>query len=333
MSRFRDAFKSSAPLNLSEQKYFMKKINNISAYWKVLLGSFSRFMEKDVLTQSAALSYYTIFSLPPMLLVILKTATNFYEEEEVKNAVFSQIGSLVGQDGAQQLMNTIDKLNIFEPTWWATAVGIGVLFFTSTTVFITMQNALNDIFGVKPAETEGIGIFKMIRDRAVSFALLISMAFILLVSLTVDALLSSFSKYFEQWVGDLSNWVIIFTSFLLPLAVISLLFAMLFKFLPDAKLGWKDTWLAALTTAVLFALGKYLIGFYIGNSSAASLYDAAGSVLVVMLWVYYASAIFLFGATITYARIEVLNERVRPADYAVKIKKKEVKIEAGTDVR
>jgi membrane protein len=118
----------------------------------------------------------------------------------------------------------------------------------------------------------------------------------------------------------------------LPLAIITLLFAMLFKFLPDAKLRWKDTWAGALTTAILFSLGKNLIGYYIGNSTAASLYDAAGSVLVVMLWVYYASAIFLFGATFTYARAEVLGSSVKPEDYAIKVKEVELKMEEGADV-
>ena len=304
----------------------------LTSYWKIIKNAFTRFFEKDVLTKSAALSYYTIFSLPPMLLIILKTATQFYNESEVKEAIFSQIGDLVGQEGALQLMNTIDKLNIFEPTWWATIVGIGALLFTSTTVFITMQNALNDIFDVRPADSEGLGILKMLRDRAVSFTLLISIAFILLVSLTVDALLASFSEYLQTWIGELSTILVIITSMVLPLAVITLMFAMLFKFLPDAKLRWKETWAGALTTALLFSLGKYLISFYIGNSSAASLYDAAGSVLVVMIWVYYASAIFLFGATFTYARTRAMNKRIRPADYAIKVTQKELKIEEGIDV-
>lgn len=306
--------------------------SNISTYWKIIKNSFARFFEKDVLTQSAALAYYTIFSLPPMLLIILKTATQFYDEADVKQAIFSQIGGLVGREGSLQLMNTIDKLNIFEPTWWATIVGIGVLLFTSTTVFITMQNALNNIYDVRSAKTSGFGILKMLRDRAVSFALLVSIAFILLVSLTVDALLSSLMGNLERWIGEFSAILILLTSIVLPLAIITLLFAMLFKFLPDAKLQWKDTWAGALTTAILFSLGKNLIGYYIGNSTAASLYDAAGSVLVVMLWVYYASAIFLFGATFTYARAEVLGSSVKPEDYAIKVKEVELKMEEGADV-
>jgi membrane protein len=304
----------------------------IRTYWHILTQSLSKFSDHNALTHSAALSYYTIFSLPPMLLIILRIATQFYNEAEVKEAIFGQIGELVGQDGARQLLDTIDRLNIFEPTWWATAVGASVLLFTATTVFVTMQNALNEIFEVRPAETKAFGLLKMLRDRFVSIALLISMAFILLVSLTVDALLSAFGARLNDWVGDISIVMIFLTSAALPLAVTTLLFAMLFKFLPDVRLQWQDTWFGALATALLFELGKYLIGFYIGKSETASLYDAAGSVLVVMIWVYYASAIFLFGATFTYVRAKQLNRPVMPADYAVRIKQVEVKMEKGIDV-
>jgi membrane protein len=305
----------------------------IKFYWEVLKASFGKFSDSDVLTQSAALSYYTIFSLPPMLLVIMKTTTQFYSEEEIKDTIFEQIGGLVGREGALQLLGTIDKMNIFQPNWWATIVGVGVLIFTATTVFVTMQNALNLIFEVRAsADTKGLGLLKMLRDRVISFALLVSMAFILLVSLVVDALIASFGRYIGEMVGDVSAVVFLLASILLPLSIITLLFAMLFKFLPDGKLAWRDTWVGALVTAILFSAGKFLIGFYIGNSSAANLYDAAGSVLVIMLWVYYASAIFLFGATFTFVRATKLNGRVKPEDYAVRVKKTETNIEQGADV-
>lgn len=314
------------PVN-STRRIVNFKLTSVSFYWKVLKNAVVRFLAKDSLTLSAALSYYTIFSLPPMLLIILEIASRFYNDQKVREAIFTEIGNLVGQSGARQLMDTIDKLNIFEATWWATAVGIIFLIFTATTVFITMQNALNKIFSVKAGQLKGFGIFKMLRDRIMSFALIISMAFILLVSLVVDALLTSFSDYLGKWIGEFSVFLIVITSFLLPLAVITLLFALLFKFLPDVQLRWKDTWFGAFLTATLFSLGQYLISFYIGNSRMASLYDAAGSLLVVMLWVYYTSAIFLFGATFTYVRAKLLNRGIKPAEYAVRVEQKEVTVE------
>ncbi len=297
--------------------------NTISFYWEAVKKSFTKFSEDDIFTHAAALSYYTIFSLPPMLVVILFTTTWFYDEAVVKEALFSQIGEMVGRDGAQQLLMTIEKLNVFEPTIWATILGGSILIFTSTTVFVTFQNALNKIFRVK-AKPTGWGILKLIKDRTLSFALLIGVGFILLVSLAVNALLESFGQYLEELVGSVSIFINIATTIVIPFFVITLLFAMMFKFLPDAKLKWKDTWFGAILTSVLFVVGKYLISFYIGNSNVAGLYDAAGSIMVIMVWVFYASLIVMYGAVFTYTFKKMQGEKIRAIDYAVKVEYEEV---------
>lgn len=293
-------------------------------YWQVFKKSLTKFSEDDIFIQAAALSYYTIFSLPPMLLIILYTTTSFYDEATVKEALFSQIGDMVGQDGARQLLLTIEKLQIFEPTIWATILGGAILVFTATTVFITMQNALNKIFRVKAKPNTGLGILKMVKDRALSFALLIGIAFILLVSLAINALLESFGEYLNSLFGDASIIINFFTAILLPFFIITLLFALMFKFLPDAKLEWKDTWLGAVLTSVLFVIGKYLISFYIGNSNVAGLYDAAGSIMVIMVWVFYASIIVLYGAVLTYVHTQAQGDRMPATDYAIKVEYKEI---------
>lgn len=299
-------------------------MEKLAFYRKVLGKAFSAFFTKNLLTQSAALSFYTIFSLPPMVLIILQVASRFYYDDAVKSAIFGEIGALVGQEGASQLMDTINKLHIFEPTWWATSVGIGMLLFTATTVFVTIQYTLNQIFEVAPVDTKALGLLKMLRDRILSLALLVSFGFILLVSLLVNTMLTALGNHLQEWIGNISTILVLLTSTALPLLVITLLFGMLFRFLPDARMGWKDVWTGAFSTALLFEGGKYLIGFYIGNSKLASLYDAAGSMIVVLLWVYYAAAIFLFGATFTFVRAKALNRRVQPTDYAVKVKKVKV---------
>ena len=155
---------------------------------KLIISAVQRFVSLNLFTYSAALAYYTIFSLPPMLLVVLVIASRFYTEADVRSAVFGEIGNLVGQDGAGQLMDTLDRLQILEPELWSTILSIGVLIFTSTTVFVTMQNTLNKIFGVKPAPSKS-GILIMLKDRVISFALLLAIAFILIVSLSLNALL------------------------------------------------------------------------------------------------------------------------------------------------
>ena len=291
----------------------------------LLKDSISKFIDDDLMTHAAALAYYTIFSLPPMLLIILFTATQFYDEATVKGAIFGEITKLVGPSGAEQLATTIDKLGVYDSSTWAAVVGIGTLLFTSTTVFVTMQNALNTTFKVK-AKPEGWGILKLIKDRILSFTFLIGIAFVLLVSLSVNALIAAFSQRLETIIGPLSTMMTAIASLILPLIVITILFAMIFKFLPDAKLKWKDAWVGAIFTAICFSFGKYLIGFYIGNSQTANLYDAAGSVMVIMLWVFFASTIFLFGAVFTFTHAKYMVGKVPPEDYAVKIEKTEVEL-------
>ncbi|MEM6967433.1 MAG: YihY/virulence factor BrkB family protein [Bacteroidota bacterium] len=210
-------------------------------------------------------------------------------------------------------------------------MGGSILIFTSTTVFVTFQNALNKIFRVKPAPT-GWGILKLVKDRLLSFTLLLGVAFILLVSLTVNALLETFANYLDFLLGDVSFLFNIITSIVLPFFVITLLFAMMFKFLPDANLRWKDTWFGSILTSFLFVIGKYLISFYIGNSNVAGLYDAAGSVMIIMVWVFYASLIVMYGAVFTYVYKQLQGEKIKASDYAVRIKYEEVKLEEASSV-
>ncbi len=288
------------------------------SHWNILKGSIAKFSENDIFTHAAALSYYTIFSLPPMLLIILFTTTRFYDKATVETAMKNQIGSLVGEKGATELFLTIEKLNVFEPTIWATILGISILIFTSTTVLVTMQSTLNKIFGVK-AKPEGWAIVKMAIDRILSFALIIGIAFVMLVSLSINAFIETFGNYLQELYGGFSIILSILTTWIIPFVVISSLFALMFKFLPDANLKWNDTWFGAILTAVLFMGGKYLISFYIGASNVAGLYDAAGSIMVIMVWVFYASIIVMFGAVYTQVHTEMKGRKIEAMDYAVEV--------------
>jgi len=227
------------------------------SHWNILKVSLTKFSEDDIFTHAAALAYYTIFSLPPMLLIILFTTTRFYDKTTVEEAMRNQIGNLVGVDGATELFNTIEKMNVFEPTLWATILGIGILIFTSTTVLVTMQNTLNKIFNVK-AKPEGWAILKLVMDRILSFALIIGIAFVMLVSLSVNAFLETFGNYLQELYGGFSIILSLLTTWILPFIVITLLFALMFKFLPDANLKWNDTWFGAILTSLLFIAGKSL---------------------------------------------------------------------------
>jgi membrane protein len=277
-------------------------------YERVLEEAISRFLRENALTQSAALAYYMIFSLPSILMIILWTAARFYREVAVREALFSEIGGLVGKDGARQLSATIEGLHIHAPTWWATLAGIGLLVVTATTVLVTMQNTLNRLLEIESAEVEGWGIWKMLHDRLLSTAVLVTISFILLVSLVVDTLISALASYVSPWLGGWESYVVGFDAALLRMLASTALFVMFLRYLPDVRLAWKDICFGALVTTGLFAVGKNLIGLLIGSSSVAGLYEAAGSVLVLLLWVYYSSAVFLFGASFTFSRAKLLQE-------------------------
>lgn len=307
-------------------------MKTIKLYFNIFKDSFSNFLANDLFTNAAALAYYTVFSLPPMLLIIIYSATAFYDEQVIKNAIFGQIGELIGRDGADQLVEAIDKMGVYDENIWATATSIGVLVFTATTVFMTMQSTLNKIFKVQP-KPSGWGILKMVKDRVLSATILLSIAFILIVSLVINTIIVSFASYLEQWIGGAMILVNILSTFVLPLVIIALLFMMIYKWLPDVSLRWKDTFAGGLLTAALFVVGKYLLSYFIGMNETANVYDAGGSLVVIMLWVFYTALIFFFGAEFTKARVEVKGATVSPSDYAVKIKRIEVTKSTGKDVK
>jgi len=278
--------------------------HTIMFYWKLIKTSIVRFVKDDMLTHAAAISYYTVFSLPSMLLVVLWSAAQFYREDTVHEAIVEKITMLLGKQASDQIMSTIQKLSVEEPTWFATVIAIGILLFFATTVFDAMRTALNTVDKVEASSSLKKNIWMLLRLRLIAFALLISISFFLLVSLTLDVMLSTFSAYLFTWLGTWSEYFLLLDKFLLDFLVTTLIFALYFRYLPDSRLKWSSAFFGALWTAVLFVVGKELIGLLISNNQIIDLYDAAGSLLVLMLWVYYASIIFLFGATLTFSYAE-----------------------------
>ena len=280
---------------------------SFSFYWKVLKNAMIGFVNKGAFTQSAALAYYMVFSLPPMLLIIFWSAGLFYDEVLVREAIFNEFSKLIGENGSGQLMTTIEGLTSKKPTWWETTIGVGTLLFMVSTVYVTIQEALNRIFEIKITRSIAQGIWITLRDRFLSIAMLGIIALILTFSMVVSALIDAFAGNIENWIGDYAIWLRLFDNVLLNFIGLTLLFALMFRYMPDEKIKRSETWFGAVFTAILFIVGKSLIGIFIGNSQVADFYDAAGSILVLMLWVYYSSAIFLFGAIFTHSRTKLLN--------------------------
>jgi len=288
----------------------MRFNNTLDFYSQVLKQSFVRFFAVDMPMHAAALSYYMVFSLPSMLLIVLWISAHIYEEAAVREAIFAKIGSLVGHEGARQIMATLGKLSVEQPTFWETALGIGVLLFFATSVFDAMRTAFNKIAAVETEESVGRSIWKLLRIRFIAFAMLISISFILLVSMVIHTLITEIGNLLGEWFGETGSTIVAFDFVLLELATVSLLFGLYFRYLPDTRLKWREIWLGALLTAGFLVIGKSLIAFFISTSTVADLYDAAGSILVLMLWVYYSSAILLFGVTFTFMRASALDSRL-----------------------
>jgi membrane protein len=278
------------------------------------------FNEDNAIYYSASLSYYTIFSLPPIIIIIISVAGSLFGKETISSEIYHQFSSLLGPQGAQQIESMVRGAQKIHSNLLATFIGIGTLIFASTGVFIAIQTSLNVIWDVKAKPKSNI--IKLIKDRILSFALIITLAFLLLVSLVIHALLVAIIDLFSQQFENVTILLIQLTNFIVPLFIITLLFAVIFKFLPDAKIHWRDVWTGSLFTSLLFTLGKFLIGLYLGNSNIGSVYGAAGTVILILLWVFYSSIILFFGAEFTQVYAKTYGNKIEPSQYAVKVERK-----------
>ena len=273
-------------------------------YSKVIKQSLIDFIDNDMFTHAAAISYYMVFSLPSMLLIVLWTGAQFYKDVLIQDTILQKITALVGEQAATLILSTIEKLSVQEPTVLATLIGIGLLLFFATTVFDAMRTALNKIDKVKASNSVKVNIWMMFRGRMIALSLLVSISFLLLVSLVMDVMLTAVSHYLAQLIGEYAKYFLIFNMFILDFIATTVIFTLDFRYLPDTRLKWSDALIGALLTASLFAVGKGIMGMFISSNQVVDLYDAAGSLLALMLWVYYAAIIFLFGATFTFNRIK-----------------------------
>ena len=256
----------------------------------------TEWVDLGVSRMGAALAFYTLFAIAPLFVIVLAIAGLWFGEAAARRELFSQVSGLVGSEGGDAIQALISAANRPTTGAWATVIAVVTLFIGATGVFVQLQDALNSIWGVRQAP--GRGLRNFIKARILSFALIVGIGFLLLVSLVLSAGLSAVGTYMGGLLPvQATLWQGI--NFVVSLAVITLLFAMIFKLLPDVKIAWRDVWIGALLTAVLFNLGKFLLGLYLGRSSVTSAYGAAGSLVIVLLWVYYSAQILFFGAKFT----------------------------------
>ena len=284
---------------------------------KLVTASFNAFMEDRALKMSAALAYYTVFAMAPLLIMLIFLASIFYGEDAINRKLFSEINGLVGNQAALQIQDIIRQITLQKDSTFAVVLGIITLFIGATGVFIEMQDSINQIWRVKAKPKKGWK--KMLINRVLSFSMIISLGFLLIASLIINGLILALSDKLTQYFPDLTVLVINVFNLGLTFIIISALFGIIFKFLPDVEIGWKDVRIGAFFTATLFIIGKFLIGLYIEKVAPGSAYGAAGSIIIILVWVYYTSAILYFGAEFTQVYAECYGGKIRPASYAVHI--------------
>ncbi len=299
-------------------------IPSLREFWQLLKDTGSEFMEDRGIKLSAALSYYTIFSIPPLLIIIIRVAGIVWGQDAIEGQIYSQIQGMVGKPAAVQIQETIQSTVLDSNSWWATTVSVIALLFGATGVFAEIQESINIIWGLKAKPKKGL--IKMVMNRLVSFSMIITIGFLLTVSLSLNAILDVFNLHLQRIFPDVAFYAFYIFNLLLLVSIITFMFATIFKILPDAKITWKIVIFGAFFTAILFMIGKVLISFYLGNSDIGSTYGAAGSVIIILVWVYYSSMILFFGAEFTQVYADKFAKGIEPNDYAVFIKVKEKEI-------
>lgn len=319
LRRFYDRlFADSIPMPTpSIQSYTPQSVS----WWAILKQAGMGFMDDRGLKLSAALAYYTVFSIAPLLVLVISLLGIFLGQEAIQGQIVGQINGLVGNDAAKQIQDMIKSSSLSGKSNTALIISIGTLLVGATSVFVEIQDSINLIWRVKPKPEKGW--LKLLKDRLLSSSLIVSIGFLLLVSFVINGLLLALGDQLTRLFPGVSTYLISGLNFLVSTVVITVLFGIIFKVLPDVKIRWRDVRWGALFTALLFAVGRYGIGFYIDTTGTSSTYGAAGSLIVLLTWLYYTAAILYFGAEFTQAYANQTGVRIEPAEHAVYIEQTE----------
>lgn len=278
-------------------------------YLTLLKRTASAWSEDYAPSMGAALSYYSLFSIAPLLLIVIAIAGFAFGDEAARGAIFGQLQGLMGADSAMAVQAMLEAANRPKQGLISAIIGVAVLLVGATTVFGELQNDLDRIWRA-PARAQASGLWNLLRTRLLSFGMILGLAFLLMVSLVLSAALAALGKWWGPAFGVLAHTVDVLLSF----ALVTVVFALIYRFIPRVQVAWHDVWLGAAVTSLLFAVGKFLIGLYLGQASIASTFGAAGSLVVLMVWVYYSAQIFLFGAEFTWVYAHELGSRRGQAD-------------------
>ncbi len=308
----------------------MKRVFSIQTLkngWIILKAALNGFINDLALKYSASLAFYTIFSIAPLLLLVISLAGVFLGRDAIQGKVFSEINGLIGNDAAKQIQDMLKHLEMSGKSTFSVIIGVFTLIIGATTVFGEIQESINIIWQVKPKPRKSW--VKLVKDRLLSSSLIITLGFLLLVSLLVNGALLALSDRLKIYLPDITVSIFNIVNAAISFVVITVLFGVIFKVLPDVKIGWKDVRSGAIFTAIMFMIGRLVIGVYIEKTGTSSTYGAAGSLIVILLWVYYTAAILYFGAEFTRAYADFRGVKIEPAAFAVHIEQKEEKEYTG----
>ena len=297
----------------------------------MLKATYFEWNEDEPFRQSAVIAYYSIFSLPALLIIIINTVGIIFGEEAVQGQISDQISSLVGGEAAKQVEEIIASVSQQENNFLGILIGVGTLLFGATGVFYQLQQSLNKVWEVelKP----NVGYKKLAIDRATSLGVILAIGFLLLISLVLTAGLSALGDWIRSRLPDFMIYLFHAANFLVSFGVVTLLFALIYKVLPDVSISWHAVWVGAIVTALLFTIGKSAIGFYFGQADPASSFGAAGSIILILLWVNYSALIFLFGAEFTQVYARRYGERIEPNSYARRTAEFRMKEQESKEIR
>ncbi|MEO6905576.1 MAG: YihY/virulence factor BrkB family protein [Ginsengibacter sp.] len=304
----------------------MRFKQNFSKSLLVIKEVFKEFSADNILKYSASLAYYTVFSIAPLLIVITTSFGFLFGKEAMQGRIYEQLNNLVGSEVAIQIQDIIKNIHLSRNNFFATVISLVILLIGATSIFGEIQDSINKIWGLRIKNHKVW--WKLILTRLLSFSLILSIGIIMIFTLLLNAALTAFGKFIGKFINNYSIYFIQITEGILSFVIVAFLFALIFKILPDAKIGWKDVLFGGFFTAIFFTIGKLGISYYLSISNITSLYGAAGSIIILMVWVYYSSIILYLGAEFTKVYAKLYGENILPNEYAewVRIEKKTVPV-------
>lgn len=303
----------------------MQKKDFLSKTWFLVKHTTLEFIDDNAIKLSAALAYYTIFALPPLLIIIITICSFFFGQEAVTGELYGQINNMVGHDAAIQIQEAIKNVELSGNNVFVTIFGVTMLLIGASGVFAEIQSSINYIWGLRAKPNKGFK--KFLQNRLMSFSMIVSVGFLMMVSLLVNTILDLVNSRLKLYFPESTIYLFYIVNSLIVFAIITLLFTIIFRTLPDGIIKWRDACFGAACTSILFMVGKFAIGYYLGNSTIGSVYGAAGSVVIILVWVYYSSIILYFGAEFTKVYAKTYGGKILPNEYSVEIKKEIFEIE------